>query len=436
MFLRRAQWVTDKYILVMLGLFPLYCGWRLHAYTAITASKLHFFLGATGLWFAAVVALLVIGAIRGERYSAELRPAHVAMAAFLLAAVVSAALSEYGDLCLLGAERYDGLITLLPYGVVFFGVSLLAAPRRRYAWAMGFSATVCCVIAVLQLGGRDPFWLYPEGLNYYDKYEALNAPFLGTIGNSGLLAAYLCLAAPLLVTFAVLSKERRDTLLLLPGALSLSVLSVCDVDAGLLALAGTLLVTVPVAIRSRRASRIAACVSGGVTLAGLGALYFWPGTSGTVYEMSRVLHGELSDDFGSHRGEIWKAGWQSFLEKPWFGGGPGTAAERFDIRWSRYIEALGRERVVVVGNAHNVYLGYLMNLGVFGGGAYIAAVICTLITWIRRRGENALIPALGSAFLCYLIQDFFGLGLCLTQPMLWVVWGLLEGPGLTEKTTD
>ena len=51
------------------------------------------------------------------------------------------------------------------------------------------------------------------------------------------------------------------------------------------------------------------------------------------------------------------------------------------------------------------------------------------VTWIKRCRENALYPALGAAFLCYLIQDFFGLGLSLTEPMLWVVWGLLEAPG-------
>lgn len=426
MYFHRAQWVTDKYILAMLGLFPLYCGLRLHAYTAITASKFRFFAAATCLWLAVVLVLLVIGAVRGERYKVDVRPAHMLIAVFLVTGAVSALFSEYGSVCLLGADRYDGYITTLLYASIFYGVSFLAVPRRRYAWALGVSATVCCIIAVLQLGGLDPFRLYPEGLNYYDKYEALNAPFLGTIGNTGLLAAYLCLAAPLLITFAVLSEKQTDSLLLLPGALSLSVLLACDVDAGVLALGGTVLVTVPVAIRKKKAARIAAGVSGGVTLLGLGALYFWPGQSGTIHEISRVLHGELSDEFGSHRGQIWKQGWQLIWEKPWLGGGPGTTAERFDIRWSRYIEALGRERVVSVGNAHNVYLGYCLNFGVIGGLAYMAAAVCSLVTWVRRRKENALIPALGSAFLCYMIQDFFGLGLCLTAPILWVIWGLLE----------
>ena len=87
---------------------------------------------------------------------------------------------------------------------------------------------------------------------------------------------------------------------------------------------------------------------------------------------------------------------------------------------------LGRERVVTVGNTHNVYLGYLVNLGVFGAAAYAAAAVCSLVTWVRRRADGAIYPALGAAFVCYMIQDFFGIGLCLTAPMLFVVWGLLE----------
>ena len=36
------------------------------------------------------------------------------------------------------------------------------------------------------------------------------------------------------------------------------------------------------------------------------------------------------------------------------------------------------------------------------------------------------IAVLGCGFIAYLVQDFFGLGLSLTAPMLFVVWGLLE----------
>ncbi len=237
----------------------------------------------------------------------------------------------------------------------------------------------------------------------------------------------------MLVIFPLLSEHRADSVLLLPGAMSLAALVLCDVDAGLVAVAGCALVSMPMVIRRRRAARIAAGISAGAAAAGSGALYFWTGAPGTLGEFSQLLHGHLADEFGSRRGEIWKQCWRLFREKPWLGGGPGTASLRLDIRWSRYIEALGRDRVVAVGNAHNVYLGYLMSWGAPAAAAYAAAAVCSMITWFRRRGTGALYPALGSALLCYMIQDFFGLGLVITAPMLWVVWGLLESG---EETPD
>ena len=138
--------------------------------------------------------------------------------------------------------------------------------------------------------------------------------------------------------------------------------------------------------------------------------------------MSQVLHGHLADSFGSARGQIWKQGWRLFLEKPWLGGGPGTASLRFDIRWFSEV----RNQTVVVTNAHNVYLGYLVNTGLLGLLPYLAAIAASMVTWVKRRKLGAMYPALGAALLGYLIQDFFGLGLPLTAPIMWVVWGLLE----------
>ncbi len=418
--LQRARWVTDKFILLMLGVFPLFVGFE--GYNNVTASKFWFFAIATGTWLALAAVLLLVGLAQGERYRPRVRPAHLAVGAFLAAGGVSAMASEYGEVCLVGANRFDGYLTTVLYAACFFGTSALAAPRRRYVWALGASSAVCCAIAVLQLMGLDPFWFYPTGTNYYDKYIAYNSAFLGTIGNTGLLSAYLCLAGPMLAAFAALSERRADKALFLPAALCFGVILACDVDAGLVAVAGGALVAIPVCIRKDKTAKAAGCVSGGITALGLGALYFWPGKSGTIYEMRQVLHGHLADEFGSHRGQIWKQAWELFKEHPWLGGGPGTTGARFHIQW--YSEV--RNATANVTNAHNVYLGYLVNIGIIGAGLYVAAIVSSLITWVKRRKEGALYPALGAAFLCYCIQDFFGLGLSLTAPMMWVIWGLLE----------
>ena len=419
-YINKARWVTDKYILLMLGLFPLFVGF--HGYSDITASKFWFFAIATGLWAAAALALLILSVLADERCRLDIRPAHLAIGIFLAMGALSLLASPYGTAGLSGANRRDGYMTTLLYGLIFFGVSWLARPRRRYVWALGISSALCCTIAVLQLFGLDPFWLYPTGTNYYDKFIAYNSAFLGTIGNTGLLAAYLCATVPVTGAFAVLSEHKLDRWLLLPAALGLGILAACDVDAGVLAMAGCVLVSVPMLIRRDRTAKTAACVSGGLVIAGLAVLYFWPGRSGTIYEMSQVLHGHLADEFGSHRGQIWKQAWQLFKERPLLGGGPGTTSLRFDIQW--YSEV--RNQNVAVTNPHNVYLGYLVNTGILGLLPYLAAIGCSFVTWFKRRKDSGLYPALGAAFVCYLIQDFFGLGLSLTAPVFWVIWGLLE----------
>ena len=417
MYLNRARWVTDQYTLLMLGVFPLF--WGFEGYDWITESKYWFFAVATGLWLAAVTLLLVVGAVKGERYAVSVRAGHMFMGLFLLMGAMSAVNSEFGSLCFMGASRNTGYFTNVLYVLIFFGVSWLARPQRMHIWAMAVSVTVSTVIAAIQLFGLNPLHLFPNGTNYYDKYVLWAGAFLGSMGNVGTFSAHLCLAVPPLAAFALRSPCRRDRLYLIPAALGLVLMTLCDVEAGLLGVLVSLLVSLPVLIRDRCRSCIAGCISGGVTLSGLGVLYFWPGTSGTLWEMSRVLHGELLDSFGSHRGQIWKRCWELFLEKPWLGAGPGTAARILDITWE------GEYYYAAVDNTHNVYFGHLIEIGIIGALAYLAAAFSAILTWIRRRDDD-LIASFGCGFVAYLVQDFFGLGLSLTAPMLFVLWGLIE----------
>lgn len=427
MFLDRARRVTDVYITLMLGMFPLF--WGFEGYNAVTESKFWFFAVATGLWILAAAGLLIAGALRGERYAVPIRAVHLFMGLFLVMGAFSAIGSDYGAVCFLGASRNTGYLTTVLYALIFFGVSWLGTPRREHIWAMAVAVTISCVIAVFQLLGYNPLGLFPAGTNYYDKFVRWAAAFLGSMGNVGIFSAHLCLCVPVLTAFALRSPRKRDKLYLLPAALGLVLMILCQVEAGLLGALVSLLVSLPVLLRRPRRARAAGCVSGAVTLAGLGGLYFWPGTSGTLWEMSRVLHGELLDSFGSHRGQIWIRCWELFCQKPWLGYGPGTAAEILDITWE------GEYYIAHVDNTHNVYLGYLVEIGLVGALAYVSAAVATVLRWIRRRDEDFL-AALGCGFVAYLVQDFFGLGLSLSEPMLFVVWGLLESgiAGLPEGT--
>ena len=117
-------------------------------------------------------------------------------------------------------------------------------------------------------------------------------------------------------------------------------------------------------------------------IAALLAVYFYPGQSGTLYEASRLLHGEADASFGSHRVEIWREVCALIAQRPVFGGGPGTAAARLHIEFTRFVPETGRTLGTYVTNAHNEYLGYAMNLGWPGLALYLGMVG---VTFFRPR---------------------------------------------------
>ena len=173
-------------------------------------------------------------------------------------------------------------------------------------------------------------------------------------------------------------------------------------------------------------SRVFALMIFLAVIAGLTAVYFWPGNTGTVYEFSQVLHGNVSDSFGSSRIRIWRECLALFGERPVLGGGPDTLSLRLDLTFTRYIEELDFTRVTYVDNAHNEYLGYLINLGVVGMTAYLAIMAFSFVRLVRSRHGTGEKTAFGCAVVCYWIQSFFGLGLCVVAPFLWILWALFE----------
>ena len=436
-----ARWITDKYIYVMLGVFPLFWG---GGYPNITEPKALFFYGATALWLLCVLILGALSALRREGFRPALRPVHWALAAFLLLAAVSALLSPWWQNSLLGAPstngkpRYDGFATLVCYGALFFGVSLLARPKRSYVWVMAGAAALCCLVAALQLLGFDPFGLYPSGTNYYDKFGAYSGAFLGTIGNIGLLGQYLCIVTPVTAVSGLRAKRRWERIYLLSAAaLCLVILAFSQAEAAYVGTLACVLVCVPVLLPTRKARRAAGLCSVLAVLAGLAVLWFWPGQSGTLWEASRVLHGDIRDEFGSRRIEIWRGALALVPDRPLLGGGPGTFGERIDISWSRFIEETGQMRTAVVSNAHNLYLAYLVNNGALGLAAYLACIACSAVTWVRGRFNGDYIGAAGCGLLCCMVQDFFCVALSLAAPVMWVVWALMEsGDARPEEETE
>jgi O-antigen ligase len=476
------MWITDKYIFLMLLVYPLFLWYK--GYVNLTVSKFAFFAGLTGLWLIALIIGIVKARIRVRRLSA----AQWCTVLYLLVCIVSAAASPYFFSAIIGAGRYDGLMTSFLCIAVFFGVSAFARPKKSYVAALAVSMALCCVIAVLQLFGYNPLGLYPGSYNYYDGGYEYSGEFLGTIGNADLFSAYLCLCVPLFAGYYIAGKMR--TVWLLPViALGVFCAFACKVSAGKLAMGLSLIVMLPIAVsdafRLRRALEAGAavctglffafgfvggshtdpsgfsfefsklclaCAAGAVVCIGLRLalgravissrtlrttivaleaaavacgfyiVYNWSGTEGTVYELSRVLHGEISDDFGSKRILIWRETLELVRQRPLLGGGPGTLALRLDVDFERFVAETGKTLSGSVDNAHNVYLGVLANTGVISLVFYVAALVAAWFSALRKPSPVA--SGIAAALACYLIQDFFGLGLSIVSALMFIIAGL------------
>lgn len=237
----KQRW-TDGYILIMLGVFPLWLGWS--GYSSLTAQKYAFFMVVTGIW--------LLGLLWNREPWPIPKTGGSRWVCFLMAGLcVSALLSPFGLDCLIGVSRYDGLLTWLLYGGIFLGVSACGRPRLAHAYALAFSGTVNCVIAVVQLLGYNCLWLFPNARTFYDSGVYYTGEFLGLIGNTDLLAAFFCLVIPVCFGVFVLYGGRKTAGLLPAGALCLFVLLEAGVSGGLVGLAVCVLVGAPLILTDR-----------------------------------------------------------------------------------------------------------------------------------------------------------------------------------------
>ena len=480
--------ITNTYISIMLLLFPLFTGFS--GYANITFSKFMFFTVCTGVWEIALAAACIIEKKAFPRFSLH----HWAAIAFAAVLILSFALSPYKEESLIGASRYDGLITHLVYILIFLGVSLFGSSRPCHYYCLAISLFLCSLTAVFQLFNINILSLFPGDYSYYDTGIRYSSAFLGTIGNTNVLSAFFCLALPALFVLPVLSDKKLYRLGIIAALPAVFVLIRARVAGGFVGLGLCALVSAPIvftdvkklhralffaapllvsaalalafrpqysfpdfqwAFRFDTLPLLALCAAAALIIAvailgkakrfaptpkvmraffallcllavlgGLAFVYFFPPTEGTLYELSQVLHGNIDDSFGSSRIKIWRGCLALFNEYPIFGSGPDTLALRVDINFSRYVPETGKLLQTSVDNAHNEYLGHLINSGICGLAAYLFILALALIAFLKSSAKPH-ICALGLSFVCYCIQGFFALGLPLIAPLFWISMALI-----------
>ena len=244
-------------------------------------------------------------ATRGyDRIGAVTRTAAVI---YIILTLISALCSDYFPETIFGSGRHEGTLTIAIYGLTFIFVSRHYRPHLLHAAVFGASVIAFDIISLLQAAGMNPFGLYPDGLSWADRNVKYSGEFIGTIGNADLVSAFLCVAIPLTavvgghLVFGSLV-EGSGTLpvgiiCLTAAALSLVLLAVIKVTAGLLAMAFVCLIAAPVAayifLDSQKGKMIAAYLAA-LVLAGCAAgafIYTETSLPGTAGELHEIMHG-------------------------------------------------------------------------------------------------------------------------------------------------
>ena len=239
-----ARRISALYVYALLTVFYLYLPFG--GYARMMEGKFNLFLLLT------VPYVLSMFVLAGRSLLTRPTAMELCAAGYLAVTVLSALLSPYGSAVLLGGSRKDGLLTVVLYVLTFLFLCRFYRAGERLLPIIALCATLCDLLVLIQLMGRNPFWLYPAGLNYFDGDIAYAGFYAGVSGNIDFTAFLLALAAAVLTAAAI---RKQSLPLLLPVVLTLTVLLKLGVAAALVGYGAATLFSLPFLFpRHRRAA--------------------------------------------------------------------------------------------------------------------------------------------------------------------------------------
>ena len=422
--------ITEVYLLLFATVHLLYLGFS--GYSHIFEAKILTFCTINILYFVSLLIALFLFWDKNKKRLAQalrrrLNVAHICVLLYMIFTVISGLLSEYFPKTIFGISRFEGMFTICIYGFMFFAVSFFTVSIKRVFYAFTVSASLFCALCILQILGFNSLHLYPEGMNFYDAGVKYTTAFIGTIGNTNLSGAFICLALPIFLVLLFKSKNKKHCYLLIPVALLTFTALTMDVTSTILGLISAVIISFPLILSFRKRNTIiyVLSVSAVITII-LFLILFYPPKTGFIHELSRILHGDISDSFGSGRIRIWKNVLGEIPDSPVFGKGPDTMMMENFAPFERYYPALGKVKRTSIDVAHNEFLNILYHQGFLALLAYLAFLFFVIKAWIKNR-QNIVVLALGCGIVCYLAQSFFTFSMCLTAPYFWICAGLIIG---------
>ncbi|MBE6685908.1 MAG: O-antigen ligase family protein [Ruminococcaceae bacterium] len=406
-------------------------------YGTIFATKVTFFYIICGGYVALILLLclesLLVGMIKPRDVLKIFAPSsllQIFMLFYLGFTLISAFLSEYPTVWT-GLERKEGFGTIAIYVLCFYFVARFIRAQKWMIYFFGAFVTIFGVISVIQFCGIS--FLYPKGMNYYDAYTKYSSAHIGTLGNVDFAAAFLALAIPIFLVYIVKAEEKQRFYLLVPLLLSLGVMLKIWVLSGIIGILAIFAVTIPPAFSFKRKGIIIYwSVFVFFMLIGLATIYFVRLDGGLFGELHNILHGNISESFGTGRLYIWHQVLSRIPDNLFFGTGPDTMLYANIEPFYRTDPVYGGI-IALIESAHNEYLNILFHQGIFAFLSYVCAVMTVVIQFFKNASKSREVLILGAALIGYLVCAFFGISTLATAPFFWVCLGFFDKYSNKEK---
>lgn len=127
----------------------------------------------------------------------------------------------------------------------------------------------------------------------------------------------------------------------------------------------------------------------------------------------------FNDDWGTHRGFIWRNAMECYFDLSWWKKLVGYGPETFGILMLQ--KTANNPYNELFDNAHNEYLHLLTTVGIAGLLFYVYFIIRVVKQGIRIHNKNPYIMGVLFGVICYSVQAFVNLNLPIVAPVFWVL---------------
>ena len=356
-----------------------------------------------------------------------LRPVLVPIAAVLLVATVSVAMSSTPLASITGRfNRYNSLPGLVSYAVIFWFALKHTAQKRVFTER--FETLFVPVVFIIAGYGL----LEILGLDILGMKGTHGVRVSSTLGNPVFFGAFLAITLPALLakavmfseetTSAIRSREVAAALVLFSLAMLFTSLSR---GAWMGAAAGFVVVIFYWARSGRKPLKIVALwvlILLVAFLAGVGIISMLAGS-----DVGGIVDAAGSSSSLASRAEIWKTSLYMIEDRPLFGFGLDQTKDWFNLYMTERLAGLEN---TLHGRAHNIFL----QMGLDGGIPLIFAylwlysfVILTGVRHLRSHPDDYMVTGLLGALFGFIAQGLTGIATVDQEVFVWFVMGSIVG---------